>query len=58
MIEAIIITPVKDSLDTTRLTVEALVKTKADIDYYVFNDFFNIILVEFKFFYIHFYPLK
>lgn len=39
MIEAIIITPVKDSLDTTRLTVEALVKTKADIDYYVFNDF-------------------
>ena len=39
MLEAIIITPVKDSLDTTKLTVEALVKTKANIDYYVFNDF-------------------
>ena len=36
---AIVITPVKDSLHTTRLTVEALVKTKADIKYYVFNDF-------------------
>ena len=39
MTEAIIITPVKDSLETTKLTIEALVKTKANIDYYVFNDF-------------------
>lgn len=39
MLEAIIITPVKDSLQTVRLTVEALAKTKGAIDYYVFNDF-------------------
>lgn len=39
MPEAIIITPVKDSLETTKLTVEALVKSKADVEYYVFNDF-------------------
>lgn len=39
MPEAIVVTPVKDSLQTTILTVEALVKTKADIEYYVFNDF-------------------
>ena len=39
MPEAIVITPVKDSLETTKITVEALVKTKADIQYYVFNDF-------------------
>lgn len=39
MIEAIVITPVKDSLETTKQTVEALVKTKANIEYYVFNDF-------------------
>ena len=39
MPEAIIITPVKDSLDTTKLTVEALAQTNADIQYYVFNDF-------------------
>lgn len=39
MPEAIVITPVKDSLDTTKLTVEALMKTEADIEYHVFNDF-------------------
>ena len=39
MVEAIVITPVKDSLDTTKLTVEAVVKTEADIAYYVYNDF-------------------
>lgn len=39
MPEAIVITPVKDSLDTTKLTVEALMKTNADIAYYVYNDF-------------------
>lgn len=39
MLEAIVITPVKDSLDTTKLTIEALVKTEAKIEYYVYNDF-------------------
>ena len=39
MPDAIVITPVKDSLDTTKLTVEAVTKTKANIEYYVFNDF-------------------
>lgn len=39
MPEAIVITPVKNSLDTTKLTVEALMKTNADIEYYVYNDF-------------------
>lgn len=39
MLEAIVITPVKDSLDTTKLTVEALVKTEGNIEYYVYNDF-------------------
>lgn len=39
MLEAIVITPVKNSLDTTKLTIDAIVKTKADIAYYVYNDF-------------------
>ena len=39
MPEAIVITPVKNSLDTTKLTIEAIVKTEADIEYYVYNDF-------------------
>ena len=39
MAEAIVITPVKNSLDTTKLTIEAIVKTEADIEYYVYNDF-------------------
>ena len=39
MLDAIIITPVKDSLQTVRLTVEALAKTKANVEYYVYNDF-------------------
>ena len=39
MPEAIVITPVKDSLHTTKLTVEALINTEADIEYYVYNDF-------------------
>lgn len=39
MPEAIVITPVKDSLGTTKLTVEALMKTNAAIEYYVYNDF-------------------
>jgi hypothetical protein len=39
MSEAIIITPVKDSLETTRLTVDAISKAKGDFEYYIFNDF-------------------
>lgn len=39
MPEAIIITPVKDSLETTRLTVKSVCETQSDIEYYVFNDF-------------------
>ncbi len=39
MPEAIIITPVKDSLETTKQTIEAVAKTKGDFDYFVFNDF-------------------
>ena len=39
MSEAIIITPVKDSLETTRRTVDAIAKAKGDFEYYIFNDF-------------------
>lgn len=39
MPEAIIITPVKDSLNTTKLTIEAISKTEGDFEYFVFNDF-------------------
>lgn len=39
MIEAIVVTPVKDSLDTVKLTIEAIVKSTANIEYYVLNDF-------------------
>jgi hypothetical protein len=39
MPEAIIITPVKDSLETTKLTLNAVSKVKGNFDYYVFNDF-------------------
>lgn len=39
MPEAIVITPVKDSLDTIKLTIEALMQSNADIEYYVYNDF-------------------
>ncbi len=35
----IVITPVKNSLDTTKRTIAALSRCRADIDYYVFNDF-------------------
>lgn len=47
MPEAIVITPVKDSLDTVKLTVEALIKTNADIAYYVYNDFSQPVTKEF-----------
>ncbi len=39
MPEAIVIIPVKDSLNTTKLTLQALAKTIADVELYVFNDF-------------------
>ncbi len=39
MPEAIIITPVKDSLETTKQTIEAVAKTEGNFDYFVFNDF-------------------
>lgn len=39
MSEAIIITPVKDSLQTTKQTIEAIVNSDGDFEYYVFNDF-------------------
>jgi GT2 family glycosyltransferase len=39
MPEAIVITPVKDSINTTLRTIEAITKNKADFEYYVFNDF-------------------
>ena len=39
MPEAIIITPVKDSLHTTRLTINAISEAKGDFEYYIFNDF-------------------
>lgn len=39
MPEAIIITPVKDSLNTTNLTIKAISKAKGNFEYYVFNDF-------------------
>jgi hypothetical protein len=39
MPEAIIITPVKDSLDTTNLTVKAISEANGDFEYYIFNDF-------------------
>ena len=39
MPEAVIITPVKDSLNTTNLTIKAISKAKGNFEYFVFNDF-------------------
>jgi len=39
MPEAIIITPVKDSLTTTNLTIQAISKAKGDFEHFIFNDF-------------------
>ncbi len=39
MPEAIIITPVKDSLETTKQTIEAISEAEGDFEYYIFNDF-------------------
>lgn len=39
MSEAIVITPVKDSPETTDKTIEAVCQSDCDFEYYVFNDF-------------------
>jgi GT2 family glycosyltransferase len=39
MIEALVITPVKDSLETTRQTLEAVAKATGNFEYWVFDDF-------------------
>ncbi len=39
MSEAIIITPVKDSIETTLKTIEAIYSSDIKFDYYIFNDF-------------------
>ena len=39
MPEAILITPVKDSLLTTSHTIKAIAEAKGDFEYFVFNDF-------------------
>jgi hypothetical protein len=39
MPEAIIITPVKDSIKTTNLTIQAISKAKGNFEHFVFNDF-------------------
>ncbi len=39
MPEAIIITPVKDSLHTTNRTIKAISEAQGDFEYFVFNDF-------------------
>lgn len=39
MPEAIIITPVKDSLHTTNRTIKAISEAKGDFEYHIFNDF-------------------
>ncbi|WP_346856791.1 glycosyltransferase [uncultured Draconibacterium sp.] len=39
MLDAIIITPVKDSLETTKQTIEAICNADGNFEYYVFNDF-------------------
>lgn len=41
MLEAIIITPVKDSLHTVKLTIDAVLKADGNFEFYVFNDFSN-----------------
>ena len=39
MPEAVIITPVKDSLNTTNQTIKAISEAKGEFEYFVFNDF-------------------
>lgn len=39
MPEAIVITPVKDSLETTKMTIQAITKASGNFEYIIFNDF-------------------
>ncbi|WP_347838547.1 glycosyltransferase [uncultured Draconibacterium sp.] len=39
MSEAIVVTPVKDSLETTKRTIKAIMEAKGKFDYFVYNDF-------------------
>lgn len=39
MSNAIVITPVKDSMETTTKTIESVFLSDIDVDYYIFNDF-------------------
>lgn len=39
MSEAIVITPVKDSLNTTKRAIHAIMQAEGDFSYYVFNDY-------------------
>ncbi|HDR50603.1 MAG TPA: glycosyltransferase [Mariniphaga anaerophila] len=39
MSEAIVITPVKDSPETTARTIDAVCRSESDIEYFVYNDF-------------------
>lgn len=39
MSEAIIITPVKDSLETLKLTIDAITNADGEFEYYIYNDF-------------------
>ncbi len=39
MPEAIVITPVKDSPETCKKTIAAILDSESDVEYYVFNDF-------------------
>ena len=39
MSEAIVITPVKDSKETTKRTIEAVTNADGNFEYYIFNDF-------------------
>ena len=41
MSEALVITPVKDSLETTKKTIEAITKAKGDFEYIVYKDFIS-----------------
>jgi len=41
MMEALVITPVKDSPETVRKTISAITRAEGDFEYIVFNDFSN-----------------
>ena len=47
MTEAIVITPVKDSLNTTIKTIEAIAGSDGDFTYYIYNDFSSPATKEF-----------